>query len=202
MREAQKKAIMTEKEKMLAGMIYDANYDSELIAERRQCADLCHEYNHLLPSNVEKRQEIIKKIVGKTKGSFTITPPFWCDYGYNIEVGENFYTNHNCIFLDAAKITFGDNVFIAPNCCFSTAGHPIDAERRSKGLEFARPITVGDNVWIGAGVTVLPGVTIGNNTVIGAGSVVTKDIPAGVVAVGNPCRVMRKVTEDDKNNFV
>ncbi len=135
----------------------------------------------------------MKELLGKTKGSFVITAPFWCDYGYNIEVGENFYTNHNCVFLDAAKITFGDNVFIAPNCCFSTAGHPLDSEQRSKGLEFANPIKVGNNVWFGAGVTVLPGITIGDDAVIGAGSVVTKDIPSGVIAVGNPCKVLRKI---------
>lgn len=184
---------MTEKEKMLAGIIYDANYDKELIAERVKCKDLCHEFNNLLPSNSENQTQIMKELLGSTKGSFVITAPFWCDYGYNIEIGENFYTNHNCIFLDAAKITFGDNVFIAPNCCFSTAGHPLDSEQRNKGLEFAHPITVGNNVWFGAGVTVLPGITIGDNAVIGAGSVVTKDIPSGVVAVGNPCRVLRKI---------
>ena len=184
---------MTEKEKMLAGIIYDANYDKDLIAERAKCKDLCHEFNNLLPSNSEKQTQIMKELLGSTKGSFVITAPFWCDYGYNIEVGENFYTNHNCVFLDAAKITFGDNVFIAPNCCFSTAGHPLDSEQRNKGLEFARPITVGNNVWFGAGVTVLPGITIGDDVVIGAGSIVTKDIPSGVIAVGNPCRVLKKI---------
>ena len=188
---------MTEKEKMLAGMIYDANYD-DLIAERRKCKDLCYEFNHLLPSNIEKQTQIINELLGCIKGSFIITAPFWCDYGYNIEIGDNFYTNHNCIFLDAAKITFGDNVFIAPNCCFSTAGHPLETERRNKGLEFAYPITVGNNVWFGAGVIVLPGVTIGNDVVIGAGSVVTKDIPSGVVAVGNPCKALRMITEKDR----
>jgi galactoside O-acetyltransferase len=192
---------VTEKEKMLAGVLYDANYDNELIAERRKCKDLCHTYNHLLPSNAEKQEQIIKELFGCTKGSFKITAPFWCDYGYNIEIGENFYTNNNCTFLDAAKITFGDNVFIAPNCCFSTAGHPLDTEQRNQGLEFAYPITVGNNVWFGAGVIVLPGVTIGNDVVIGAGSVVTKDIPSGVIAVGNPCKVLREITEEDKRKY-
>ena len=122
-----------------------------------------------------------------------IEQPFHCDYGYNIEIGENFYANVNCVVLDEAKVKFGDNVFVAPNCGFYTAGHPIDAAERNKGLEYARPITVGDNVWIGAGVTVLPGVTIGDNCVIGAGSVVVKDIPANCIAVGNPCKVIKTI---------
>jgi len=120
-----------------------------------------------------------------------ITAPFWCDYGSNIEIGENFYTNHNCVILDCAKVTFGDNVLIGPNCGFYTAGHPLDAVRRNQGLEYARPIHIGHNVWIGGGVQVAPGFTIGDDAVIGAGSVVTKDIPTGVLAAGNPCRVIR-----------
>lgn len=117
---------------------------------------------------------------------------------YNIELGENFYANHNLVILDGAKVTFGDNVFVAPNCGFYTAGHPLDYERRNAGLEYAYPITVGDNVWIGGGVQVMPGVTIGSNVVIGGGSVVTKDIPDNYVAVGNPCKVIRPITEADK----
>ena len=136
---------------------------------------------------------LIKNILGKTTDHFHIEQPFYCDYGYNIEIGENFYTNHNVVILDCARVTFGDNVFIAPNCGFYTAGHPLDAERRNKGLEDAKPITVGSNVWIGGGCTILPGVTIGDNTVIGAGSVVTKDIPANVLAFGNPCKVVREI---------
>ncbi|GET06446.1 hypothetical protein SY212_14760 [Ligilactobacillus agilis] len=117
---------------------------------------------------------------------------------YNIELGENFYANHNLVILDGAKVTFGDNVFVAPNCGFYTAGHPLDYERRNAGLEYAYPITVGDNVWIGGGVQVMPGVTIGSNVVISGGSVVTKDIPDNCVAVGNPCKVIRPITEADK----
>ena len=135
------------------------------------------------------------------EGMPVITAPFYCDYGINTSVGRNFYTNHNVTILDCTKVTFGDNVFIAPNCVFSTAGHAIDSEQRGRGLEIALPITVGDNVWIGANVTVLPGVTIGSNTIIGAGSVVNKDIPGGVIAVGNPCKVMRKITEEDKKKY-
>ena len=189
---------MTEKEKMLKNILYDANYDKPLLEERNVCRNLCYEFNHLKPAETEKQTEIIKKIFGKTKGAFCVTAPFNCDYGYNIEVGENFYTNYNCVILDGAKVTFGDNVFIAPDCGFYTAGHPIDFERRNLGLEYAYPITVGDNVWIGGGVKVMPGVTIGNNVVIGSGSIVTKDIPNDVIAVGNPCRVLRKITEEDK----
>lgn len=140
----------------------------------------------------------MKKLLGRTKGAFHIVAPFWCDYGYNIEIGENFFANHNTVILDCAKVTFGDNVFVAPNCGFHTAGHPIDFERRNQGLEYAYPITVGDNVWIGAGVQVMPGVTIGSNVVIGGGSVVVKDIPGNSVAVGNPCRVIRAITEEDR----
>lgn len=184
---------MTEKEKMLAGMIYDANYNEELAEERRKAKDLCYEYNQIYPSQEEKQREVMRKILGKTEKNFMIVAPFWCDYGYNIEIGENFYANHNMIILDGGKVTFGDNVFIAPNCGFYTAGHPLDTESRNAGLEYAHPIKVRNNVWIGAGVSVLPGVTIGNNTVIGAGSVVTKDIPDNVVAVGNPCRVIKKL---------
>lgn len=184
---------MTEKEKCEAGLLYDANYDEELIQHRRACKDLCTDYNQLKNSDIEKRTELIKKIVGETRDSFLIEPSFWCDYGYNIVLGRNFYSNHNLVILDCAKVVFGDNVFIGPNCSFYTAGHPLDAAQRNKGLEYARPITVGDNVWFGGNVVVLPGVSIGNNAVIGAGSVVTKNIPENVVAVGNPCRVVREV---------
>ena len=189
---------MTEKEKMLKQMMYDANYDKELLEDRTKAKELCYEYNQLRPSETEKQAEIIRKLLGKTKENFCITAPFWCDYGYNIEIGENFYSNHNMIILDGGKVTFGDNVFIAPNCGFHTAGHPIDYERRNQGLEYAYSISVGDNVWIGAGVQVMPGVTIGSNVVIGGGSVVVKDIPDNCVAVGNPCKVLRSITEDDK----
>lgn len=192
---------MNEKEKALKGLLYDANNDPLLIQERIKAKDLCHTYNQLLPSNVKARKEIITELFGKTEETFWIEPSFWCDYGYNIEIGNNFYANHNCVILDCAKVTFGDNVFIAPNCGFYTAGHPIDVEQRNAGLEYAYPISVGSNVWFGGNVIVMPGVTIGDNCVIGAGSVVTRNIPSDVIAVGNPCRVLREITEEDRNKY-
>jgi len=188
---------MTEKEKMLRGELYNPG-DPELDGERSVCKDLCWQFNQLRPSEYEKQDELLRRLFGRVKGALCIEPAFWCDYGYNIELGENFYANHNCVMLDCAKISFGDNVFAGPGCGFYTAAHPVDAERRNRGLEYARPITVGDNVWFGGGVQVLPGVKIGSNVVIGSGSVVTKDIPSGVVAAGNPCRVLRAITEADK----
>lgn len=185
---------MLEKEKMLNGEMYFSNCD-ELVKEREKAKDLCHDYNTLKPSQVSERNILLKKIIGKTKNNFLIEQPFICDYGYNIEIGENFYSNHNLTVLDVNKVKFGDNVFIAPNCSFYTAAHPIDYKIRNEGLEFGKPIEVGNNVWIGGNVTVLPGVKIGDNVVIGAGSVVTKDIPSNVVAVGNPCKVTRKLEE-------
>lgn len=192
---------MKEWEKAQQGYLYDANYDKEIVEERTRCADLCYEFNLCRPSDTAKQQELLNRMLGSIKGNPVITAPFYCDYGFNITIGENFYTNHNVTILDGAKVTFGDNVFIAPNCVFSTAGHAIDSEQRAKGLEIARPIIVGNNVWIGANVSVLPGVTIGSSSIIGAGSVVNKDIPEGVIAAGNPCKVIRKITEEDKKKY-
>ena len=190
---------MTEKEKCALGILYDANYDPQLLADRDRCKDICFAYNNTLPSQLHTRKELLRGLFGKIQGDFVIQAPFWCDYGYNIELGNNFYANHNLMILDGAKVKFGDNVFIAPDCGFHTAGHPVDPERRNRGLEYAWPITVGDNVWIGAGVQVCPGVTIGSNVVIGAGSVVTRNIPDNVIAVGNPCRVLREITEEERS---
>ena len=191
---------MTEKEKCAAHMLYDANYDAQLQRERDACKDVCFAYNNTKPSLLHTKKELLRELFGKTSGDFTIQAPFWCDYGYNISVGRNFYANYNLVILDEAPVTFGDNVFVAPNCGFYTAGHPVEAALRNKGLEYARPIVVGDNVWFGAGVSVLPGVIVGDNCVIGAGSVVTKDIPANSVAAGNPCKVIRTITELDKHS--
>lgn len=183
---------------MLKQMLYDANYDKDLLEQRTKAKELCYDFNNLRPSDEKGQKEILKETFRQDQNNFIITAPFWCDYGYNIEVGENFYSNNNLVILDGGKVTFGDNVFIAPNCGFYTAGHPIDFERRNKGLEYAYPISVGNNVWIGAGVQVMPGVTIGDNVVIGGGSVVVKDIPSNSVAVGNPCKAIRAITEKDK----
>ncbi len=183
----------SEKEKMLSGQMYFAGNEGVLFEERLKCKTLCQEYNNLPVANLEERRAFLKRILGSVKENYHIEPNFYCDYGYNISVGENFYSNHNLVILDPARVTFGDNVFIGPNCGFYTAGHPLDVETRNKGLEFAYPITVGNNVWFGGNVSVMPGVTIGDNVVIGAGSVVTKDIPSNVVAVGNPCRILKSI---------
>ena len=192
---------MTEKEKAAAGYLYNANYDEELLNEIGRCNDLCHRFNQIAPSNRQAQSEILKQIFGSMGEQVTVNTPFWCDYGYNTSVGDYFFANHNCQILDGGKVRFGNHVFIAPNCLFTTAEHALDAEQRNEGLEVALPITVGNNVWFGAGVIVLGGVTIGDNAVIGAGSVVTKDIPSNVIAVGVPCRVVREITEEDKKRY-
>ena len=189
---------MTEKEKMLQGLLYDASSE-ELTQERIAAKKLCFAYNQTPPSDETRQRELMRRLLGVAGERFAILAPFWCDYGWNITIGEDSFANHNTVILDCAKVTFGDHVFVAPNCGFYTAGHPLDTERRNQGLEYARPITVGDNVRIGAGVQVMPGVTIGSNVVIGGGSVVVKDIPDGVLAVGNPCRVVRILAEKDKS---
>lgn len=191
----------TEKQKAAEGLLYDANYDEELLNDRAKCKELCYKYNQLSPLDVEERENLIRTLFKRTGQSFCVEQPFYCDYGYNIEVGENFYTNIGCVILDGARVKFGDNVFVAPYCSFYTAGHALDAKQRAKGLEYAYPITIGNNVWIGGHVCVLPGVSIGDNSVIGAGSVVNKSIPANVLAAGNPCRVIRPITEKDKHKY-
>ena len=184
---------MNEKEKMQKGLLYDANYDESLKSERIRAKKICQQYNSLQYENFEQKNKLLKELLGKTGDNFTIEPSFYCDYGYNIEIGENFYSNHNLVILDPGRVVFGDNVFIGPNCGFYTANHPLSPEIRNKGLEDAKPIFVGNNVWFGGNVTVLSGVTIGNNCTIGAGSVVIKSIPDNSLAVGNPCRVIKKI---------
>lgn len=157
----------------------------------------CFEYNNIPFRETEKRDTFIKSFLGKTRQRITIVPPFNCDFGYNIEVGEDFFANMNLTILDGAKVKIGKNAYIAPNVGIYTATHPLVVKERIKGIEFVHPITIGDNVWIGAHAIILPGVTIGDNSVIGAGSVVTRDIPANVVAAGNPCRVMRALTQEE-----
>lgn len=192
---------MQNKPKVPLDCLFQGCYNPVFEAEIRKCKDKCWKYNQLSPNDYESQQALLLELIGKMGDNVVFTPPLWCDYGYNISVGDFFYANHNLVIQDGAKVTFGDHVFIAPNCCFTTAEHPTDSEQRKAGLEIAKPITVGNNVWIGAGSTILAGVTIGDNTVIGAGSVVTKSIPANVVAVGVPCRVQREITEADKYRY-
>lgn len=182
---------MKEKEKMLRSELYNSN-DKELFNELLNAKKACVKYNNLFLDDMEKGNEIIRNLFNSTGKEFLIMPNFHCDYGFNISIGEKFYANHNLVILDCNKVSFGDNVFIGPNCGFYAATHPIDKDVR-KELEYSKPIKVGNDVWIGGGVTVLPGVTIGDNVVIGAGSVVTKDIPSNVVAYGNPCRVVKNI---------
>lgn len=183
---------MTEKEKMLNGEMYDAS-DEELRFLREKSKELCYKYNiETHPNNKEEKQKVIKELLPNVGEGVHVESPFVCDYGVNIEAGKNLYMNFGCTILDCAKVKFGDNVMLAPNVGIYTAGHPIDpVERHVKLIEFANEINIGSNVWIGANSVILPGVTIGDNTVIGAGSVVTKDIPSNVVAVGNPCKVIK-----------
>ena len=184
---------MSEKEKMLSGELYMPDSDKILFEERLKCKNLCHKYNHLQPDKLEERKKLIKQILGKVQNKFHIEQSFYCDYGYNIEIGENFYSNHNLVILDCAKVKFGNNVFIGPNCGFYTAEHPLDAERRNKGLEFAKPIIIGNNVWFGGGVQVLSGVNIGNNVVVAAGAVVTKNISDNCVVAGVPAKKIKEI---------
>lgn len=176
---------------------YNPSYEAEI----KKCKEKCYRYNQLSPNDCDAQQKILTEMLGTMGNNVIITPPFWCDYGYNIHTGNYFYSNHNMIINDGATVTFGDNVFVAPNCCFTTAEHAIDPEMRKAGVEIAKPIAIGNNVWIGAGSTILAGVEIGDNSVIGAGSVVTKSIPANVIAVGVPCRVMREINDADKTTY-
>ena len=188
-----KKILLREKAKMLNLEKYNPVFDYPLFKERLWCKKLCHSFNQLSPEKFRERNSILSKILGKTGKIFLIEQPFMCDYGYNIEIGENFGANHNLLILDSGKVKFGNNVMIGPNCGFYTTKHPIDYELRNTGLQWASPITIEDNVWICANVTVLAGVTIGKNSVIGAGSIVTKDIPANSLAWGNPCEVVKNL---------
>lgn len=189
---------MTELEKMKLGLWYDANFDKELVEQRLLAEELCFELNVTRPKEEEKRKDILRKLLPKMEENCSILSPFFADYGCYCKIGHDTFLNHNAYLMDGGGITIGHHCFIGPNCGMYTANHPLIADERNKGLEKALPIAIGDNCWIGADVTILPGVTIGSNTVIGAKSVVTKDIPDGVIAVGNPCRVLRPITEKDK----
>lgn len=184
---------MTEKEKMLAGMVYDAT-NSEVIAELQTTREVLYEFNSLHPSETLRMKEILKDLFGKVgDDNFLINQPFRCDYGKQISIGKRFFANFNFIVLDEAPVTIGDDCFIGPNVSIYTACHSTDPVERNTRQEWAKPVTIGNNVWIGGSVTILPGVTIGDNVTIGAGSVVTRNIPSNTVAVGNPCKVVKSL---------
>jgi maltose O-acetyltransferase len=181
-----------EKRKMLAGELYRAS-DEQLVAERQRARELLREFNATRDVEHERRKSILHELFGTRGEGVWIEPPFYCDYGSNIRLGDRVYMNFNCVILDVTPVTIGDDVKLGPSVQLYAATHPIDSTTRNSGLEFGRPITIGSGVWIGGGTIVCPGVTIGERSVIGAGSVVTRDIPAGVLAVGNPCRVLRTI---------
>ena len=174
--------------------------DDAVMEEQRKTRKILRELNTVDPSDFDRIGEIVEKLLGKSYKAF-INPPFYCDYGFHIEVGENFFANYNCTIIDVAKVKIGDNCQLAPNVSIYTAGHPVHPDSRNSLYEYGIGVTIGDNVWIGGNTVILPGVHIGSNTVIGAGSVVTKDIPDWVIAAGNPCRVIRKITEDDRKYY-
>ena len=191
---------MNQKERMLAELPYKAWMDG-LSEERMENKKRIFRFNHLPPEDVEEQDLLIRKILGKTGDYVHIESPFHCDYGYNIEVGENFFANYNLTVLDVGKVRIGKNAQIAPNVSIYTAGHPVHPDTRNSGYEYGIAVTIGDDVWIGGNVVILPGVTIGDRAVIGAGSVVTGNIPANAIAAGNPCKVIRMITEADRDYY-
>lgn len=190
----------TEKQKMLSGVLYDAQ-DEELAAERLRARKLLKALNDCEADNSELKDKIIGQLIPHAGKEFWLQPPFYCDYGYNIITGDQVFFNFNCIVLDVMKVEIGDRTLFGPNVQIYTATHPMDSGERAQGLEYARPIRIGDDVWIGGSAVICPGVTIGDRTVIGAGSVVTKDIPPEVFAAGNPCKVIRKLQDQKGNKF-
>ncbi|MDO4640859.1 MAG: sugar O-acetyltransferase [Neisseria sp.] len=194
--------MMTEREKMLLGLPCKA-VDEALSAEQSRAKDLLYEYNILTrPSDKAKRDSLMRALLGKAGERLTVTQPFYCDYGTYIEVGDNFYANFNCTLLDAGGIFIGNNVLLAPNVGLYTVGHPLDAGLRNQYYQNAKPIVIGNNVWIGAQSIILGGVTIGDNTVVAAGSLVNRDLPAGKLAMGSPCRPVRDITEADREAYL
>ena len=191
---------MTEWDKMQAHQIYD-DFDADLFDRRVKAKKLFKEFNQTTDDEAEKRQEIMKKLFKKVGERVYMEPNFTCEFGKNITLGNDLYINFGCTLLDCGQITIGNNTLLGPNVSMYSANHSLDAEERISGALIPEPITIGDRVWIGGGTTILSGVTIGDDSVIGAGSVVTKDIPAGVIAAGNPCKVIRKITEKDKVGF-
>ena len=192
---------MTEQEKAEAGFLYNPNTTDEMAAWRFRIQDAMCEYNAMKPSDVQGRRDFLAKIFGKIGTRCNILPPFRCDYGFHIEVGENFFANYNFIVLDGNYVRIGDNVWIAPNVGIYAAGHPLDVKDRIDGWEYAYPVTIGNNVWIGGTVSIIGGVTIGDNAVVAAGSVVIRDVPADTLVAGNPARVIRRITEADRLKY-
>ncbi len=176
---------------------YDANYDADILERRAHADDRCFELNTTRPSDAKKRETMLKDLIGRLGNEVSILSPFYCDYGEFIEIGDYTFINHNAYLMDGGGIRIGSHCFIGPNCGMYTAQHPLLPEERNRGLERALPIEIGNNCWIGADVTILPGVSIGEGSVIGAKSVVTKDIPPESIAAGNPCRVIRQLSEED-----
>lgn len=191
---------MTIREKMKNGMLY-TDMGEGLEEERKRCKELLYDYNLTRPSEEAKRKDLLKKLLGHMDENIWIEPPFHMAYGKNVHIGDHFYANFNLVIVDDVDVYIGDHVMIAPNVTITPTGHPVDPELRKLGTQFSIPVRIGNNVWIGSNAVILPGVTIGDNSVIGAGSVVTHDIPANVVAVGNPCRVLREINEHDKKYY-
>jgi maltose O-acetyltransferase len=189
--------IRTEREKMLAGELYDA-LDPDLVADRCRARDLCRALNASGDADEEPRRSLCRRIFGRGGDTVWMQPPFHCDYGCNIELGERVFFNFNCVVLDVCRVRIGDFTLFGPAAQILTPMHPLDAALRRR-QEYGRPVDIGSDVWVGAGALILPGVRIGSGTVIGAGSVVTRDVPAGVLAAGNPCRVIRAITAEDRD---
>lgn len=189
---------MTNRERRDAQMAYIS--DDSIMEEQQVCRRKLQKLNFMDRSDFSGIAKVVKDLLGKSDGAF-INPPFYCDYGTHIEVGKNFFANYNCTILDVAKVKIGDNCQLAPNVAIYTAGHPIHPTSRNSAYEYGKEIIIGDNVWIGGNTVICPGIHIGNNVVIGAGSVVTKDIPDWTVAAGNPCRIIRKITDSDKRKL-
>lgn len=183
----------TAKEKMLGGEWYDAAGDSQLLEELAGCRARIYELNRLHPRDTAGRESMLRSIIGNMGKGVTILSPFYCDYGSQISIGDSTFINFNLTVLDEAPVTIGSHVFIGPGCSLLTAVHPLDVNERNKGTEKALPITIGDNVWFGGNVTVLPGITVGEGSVVGAGSVVTRDVPPHTVVAGNPARIIRRL---------
>lgn len=192
---------MTEYEKMMAGLAHQP-YSQELKSMRRKAREILFEFNRTHPNDDDKQNALVQQLFGKADETTSLNAPFHCDYGVNIRVGKNFFANYHCVMLDNGGIIIGDNVMFAPNVSLYTVGHPLDVTLRNEAWEQTAPITIGNNVWLGGNVVILPGVTIGDNTVVGAGAVVTKSLPANVLALGNPCRVIREITEQDRLHYL